>query len=200
MMVESGRFRHFFGVDVYGDNHDTGQYKEALRQVGLFAPYTLLRMRFEEALDLFDDESLDFVYVDGFASTGQMGGKTIYDWSRKVRVGGVIAGDDFHSDWPLVVRAVEAFAEDTGFELCVTTEIEPDSRYNDYPSWAMVKTKPFAGQPPAELLAEGQAAAQRLMRKRASERRMSDFLKRLVGPERFENLRQWNRSRKARRR
>ena len=109
-MVDSGRFETFFGVDMYADTHDVAQYKEALRHVGLFGPYKLLRMTFDEAYDLFPDESLDFIYIDGYAHTGQEGGDTIWKWARKVRVGGLIAGDDYHADWPLVVEAVDALS------------------------------------------------------------------------------------------
>ncbi len=89
-MVESGAFEHFFGVDTYADHHDTKEYKQALRSVGMFANYKLLRMTFDEALELFPDQSLDFVYVDGYAATGEEGGQTIFRWYNKVKVGGGI--------------------------------------------------------------------------------------------------------------
>lgn len=197
-MVSSGRFASFFGVDMYADTHDVAQYKEALRRVGLFSSYRLLRMTFAEALDLFDDESLDFVYIDGYAHTGQEGGQTIWDWARKVRVGGLIAGDDYHSDWPLVVEAVNAFSEQTGFKLHVTTEIEADVNYAGHPSWAMLKTASTAGEAPASLVVRGQAAASRTAAKRRLGKRLGDILHAVVGDERYEHLRQWNRARKQR--
>lgn len=198
-MVQSGRFRTFFGVDMYADTHDVSQYKEALRNVGLFAPYKLLRMTFAEALDLFEDESLDFVYIDGYAHTGQEGGQTIWDWARKVRVGGLIAGDDYHPDWPLVQQAVEAFAAETGFELLATTEVDRGSRYDDYPSWVMVKSAPVAGAPPAALLAKGRSEAARVAAKRRLGKRLGDVLRRLIGDARYQRMREWNRARKQRR-
>lgn len=195
-MVQSGRFKTFFGVDMYADTHDVAQYKEALRCVGLDSPYKLLRMTFAEALDLFDDESLDFVYIDGYAHTGQEGGETIWDWARKVRVGGLIAGDDYHPDWPLVMQAVDAFAAETGFELCATTVVDRGSRYDDYPSWAMIKTAPVKGAPPATLLAKGKSEAVRIAAKRRLGKRLGDALHALIGEARYERLRAWNRSRK----
>jgi Methyltransferase domain len=198
-MVESGRFAHFFGIDVYGDNHDTDQYKEALLAVGLMAPYKILRMTFDEALELFDDECLDFIYIDGFAATGQEGGETIYKWSKKVRTGGVIAGDDYHDDWPLVQASVDRFAKDTGFELKLTTVVDSDSRYDVYPSWAVVKECAFEGSAPSELVAQGKAASLKLARKRATEQKYSRLIRRAIGEERFDRLRKWNRKRKTRR-
>lgn len=195
-LVASGRFTQLFGVDMYADTHDTSQYKEALRTIGLNEPYKLLRMTFDEAYDLFDDESIDFIYIDGYAHSGQEGGETIWAWAQKVRMGGVIAGDDYHEDWPLVVEAVNRFAFDTGFELCVTTVTEPGVEYSDYPSWAMMKTGPVAGTPPEDLLRRGKAEAARVHRRRMAGKRLGDLVKGVVGDERYAQLRQWNRARR----
>ena len=141
-MVKSGRFKMFFGVDRYYNDrgHDVEQYKSALRRVGFNAPYRLLRMTFDEAYDLFEDDSLDFIYVDGYAHTGEEGGSTIYRWAHKVKPGGVIAGDDYHPRWPLVIRAVDRFAADTGFELFLTSIMQSNTAFSSYPTWAFVKT------------------------------------------------------------
>lgn len=197
-MVTSGRFDSFFGVDMYADTHDVEQYKDALRHVGLFAPYKLLRMSFAEAYDLFPDESLDFIYIDGYAHTGQEGGETIWNWARKVRIGGLIAGDDYHSDWPLVVEAVDAFADQTGFDLCATTEVETVN-YAGHPSWAMLKTSSTAGNAPADLLARGRAMSEKVAAKRRLGKKLGDMLHAMIGNARYENLRDWNRDRKKRR-
>ena len=139
-MVKSGYFSTFIGIDMYADSyHDVGEYKKAVKRVGLFSNYKLLRMTFEEAYDLFEDESLDFIYVDGYAHNGEEGGKTIFDWSKKVKIGGVIAGDDYHTDWPLVVESVNEFIKSSGFSLSITSIIEDDP-YCSYPSWATIKT------------------------------------------------------------
>ena len=139
-MVESRKFDHFFGVDMYADQHDINQYKSALKNIGLFESYKLLRMTFDEALDLFSDSSLDFVYVDGYAHTGEEGGDTIYKWFKKVKIGGVLAGDDYHENWPLVMNAVNAFVEDLDTELYIT-ELTEELDYCNYPSWAIIKSQ-----------------------------------------------------------
>jgi hypothetical protein len=74
---------HLHSVDMYaGDRgHDNEQYKRALRRL---APYrhrnTVLKLRFDEALDLFPDAYFDFIYVDGYAHTGEESGATFDDW------------------------------------------------------------------------------------------------------------------------
>ena len=157
-MVSSGRFSHFFGVDMYADIHDTEEYKIALKKIGLFSNYKLLRMTFDEAFELFDDESLDFIYIDGYAHNGEEGGQTIFDWSRKVKVGGLIAGDDYHDDWPLVKEAVNEFIEASGFDLQLTSEIE-ENDYSNYPSWGTIKKHSTDGLIPSDaLLLKGKRA------------------------------------------
>ncbi|MGR3637289.1 MAG: class I SAM-dependent methyltransferase [Shimia sp.] len=198
-MVESGRFDQFFGVDMYADTHDVHQYKAALRHVGLMRPYKLLRMSFAEAHELFDDESLDFIYIDGYAHTGQEGGETIWQWATKVKVGGLIAGDDFHEDWPLVIEAVKAFTAQTGFDLYVTTEVEPDVEYAGHPTWAMIKSAPTTGAPPTELLTRGKSEAARVHKKRMAGMKLDAILRKLVNQDRYDQLRAWNKERKKNR-
>lgn len=138
-MLKSGKFQHVYAVDAYDTpHHQTDQYKRALLNVGIEEPYTLFRMTFEDALDLFPDDYFDFVYVDGFAHTGEEGGKTIYDWYTKVKPGGMLAGDDYHIQWPKVVLAVDRFCKDYGYELMVTDKTEKKD-FCKYPTWCITK-------------------------------------------------------------
>lgn len=166
-MVNSGKFAVFFGVDVYGDIHNTNQYKDALRRVGLMAPYKLLRMTFEEAFDLFDDETFDFIYVDGYAHTGEEGGQTLIKWYKKLKVGGVMAGDDYHEDWPLVQWAVNDFVQQLGVQLMVT-DLTEETPYCSYPSWYFIKpdTSSLALKVDQKLIELGEAEKERIRRLR----------------------------------
>lgn len=140
-MIESGKFKKFYGVDIYGDIHDTKEYVNTLKYLGVTnSTYSLLRMDFDSALDLFEDEYFDFIYIDGFAHTGEEGGKTIIDWSKKLKVGGILAGDDYHEDWPLVIWAVNDFAKQLGLEINLTDGKE-SSDYCKYPTWYIKKEK-----------------------------------------------------------
>jgi hypothetical protein len=157
-MVDSGKFKIFYGVDLYCDHHTTDEYKRALKFVGIERNYKLLRMSFDEALALFDDDYFDFIYFDGYAHTGEEGGKTFVDWFHKVKVGGVIAGDDYHDDWPLVKWAVNTFARALDLELSVTGLTET-TNLSHYPSWFLTKTRQtgFNGPLDAKLLSLGAA-------------------------------------------
>lgn len=138
-MVASGKFRRFWGVDSYSDGHNTAQYKTALRRVGLKKNFHLLRMTFDEAIDLFSDEFFDFIYVDGYAHSGEEGGRTMLDWYAKLKPGGIMAGDDYDAKrWPLVVWGVHHMVQQLGVPLHVTSDVLPDA-YNQFPSWFFVK-------------------------------------------------------------
>jgi hypothetical protein len=145
--LDTQSFRMLFGVDVYGDLHDTREYKEAIATIGLTSNHKLLRLSFDDALDLFPDAYFDFVYVDGFAHTGEEGGKTLADWYQKLKVGGILCGDDYHQDWPLVMWAVNHLASQLGSAVSLTA-LTQDDRYSRYPTWFIRKARDI---PPAAL-------------------------------------------------
>ena len=68
-------------------------YEEAKKRL---APYdcTLIRKTSMDALDDFQDNSLDFVYLDGNHSIRYII-EDIYEWYRKIRPGGAICGHDY---------------------------------------------------------------------------------------------------------
>jgi len=135
--IASGKFKKYIGIDMYSDRgHDLSQYKKALSCVGIFSEYSLLKMRFDEALDLFEDNSLDFIYVDGYAHTGEENGQTFYDWWPKLKPGGMFAGDDYDKKkWPLVYNNVNKFCEDKDIKELFVTGIVENNTWSRYPTW-----------------------------------------------------------------
>lgn len=131
-----------YGVDMYaGDRgHDVEQYMRALSRMEKFrGRYSLLHLRFDQALHLFPDETFDFVYVDGYAHTGEEDGTTFRDWWPKLKPGGLFAGDDYDAAWPHVVRHVDSFLRDRGLTGYVITSREKDTPYCKYPTWFTFK-------------------------------------------------------------
>lgn len=126
-----------YSIDAWNDEargHDLSEYEHTM---DLLAPYkdrsVVLRSTFKDALARFEDESLDFVYIDGYAHTGQDQGETIYDWYSKVKVGGFFGGHDYSQEhFPLTYKYVNQFVADKNLELVVIDELP-------YPSWYVFK-------------------------------------------------------------
>lgn len=140
-----------YGVDMYaGDRcHDVDQYRRALARLMPFRTrHALIRMRFDEALELFDDEHFDFIYVDGYAHTGEEEGRTLEQWFPKLKPGGIFAGDDYSGHWPKVVEAVDRFAAARGLVLNIIDCAEPGTVWSEYPTWWARKPAASAGTRP----------------------------------------------------
>jgi predicted O-methyltransferase YrrM len=76
------------------------------------------RMTTNEAVHLFKDESLDGVFIDADHSYEAVK-LDIQNWMPKVRKGGILAGHDYTSAWPGVIRAVdEIFPEAQKIDYC----------------------------------------------------------------------------------
>jgi len=153
-MIKSGKFKKFYGVDLYEDHHNVDEYIKALKFIGLLENYVLIRMSFEEAINLFEDNFFDFIYFDGYAHTGEEGGKFFTDWYKKLKIGGVFAGDDYSDEWPLVKWAVNYMVQQLGCELNITGRVE-NTHLNKYPSWFFIKEKNIDFQPNKTLLELG---------------------------------------------
>ncbi len=140
-ILNRSKVGYLYSIDMWaGDRgHDMNQYRETIIRL---APYrdrnAILRMRFDEALPLFADHSLDYIYVDGYAHDGELNGQTFREWFPKLKAGGIIAGDDYHADWPLVVSAVDRFIAENGLELHVINCRE-ESWNSLYPTWFAMK-------------------------------------------------------------
>tara|TARA_Y100000389_G_scaffold147641_1_gene146568 strand:- start:40152 stop:40784 length:633 start_codon:yes stop_codon:yes gene_type:complete len=132
-MIKTGKFKTFFGVDKYSDHHDLNQYKSAIKYVGLLESYKLIKLDFNQALEIFDDQYFDFVYIDGYAHNGQRGGETICKWIKKVKPGGLLCGDDYDNKFPLTLQAVDHVKEITNLELFIT-DINAETDHH-YASW-----------------------------------------------------------------
>ena len=91
---------------------------------------------FEQAAALFLDASFDYIYVDGFAGDGELGGFTFDLFFPKVRPGGIFAGHDYDKRWPKVMAAVNNFVVKNDLELHIMPNSE--QRWDRFSSWYVV--------------------------------------------------------------
>ena len=69
-------------------------YTDAIKNTKKFPKCTLIKKTSMEAVKDFEDESLDFVYIDGHHGFKYVT-EDIYEWSKKIRKGGCISGHDY---------------------------------------------------------------------------------------------------------
>tara|TARA_A100001201_G_scaffold118843_1_gene102390 strand:+ start:935 stop:1423 length:489 start_codon:yes stop_codon:yes gene_type:complete len=127
-LINTNIFSHFYSIDKWNDHHCIKEYFNLLKKLNNKENIHVIRATFKEALNLFQDNYFDFIYIDGYAHTGQDNGTTLYDWYEKVKSGGVISGHDYHKKWPKTIECVDKFIKDKNLKLNLTNE-------NEFPSW-----------------------------------------------------------------
>jgi predicted O-methyltransferase YrrM len=68
--------------------------------------YKSIKATSKTASKRFADESLDVVFID-LTHTYEAVKEDIALWLPKVKKGGILAGDDYHENWPGVIQAVD---------------------------------------------------------------------------------------------
>ena len=132
-LLELGSLTKLYSIDRWSDHHNEVEYQQVLSLLARFgARSEIIRKTFSDALSLFADDSLNFIYIDGYAHTGQEAGGTLRDWWPKVKHGGIFSGHDYTRRYPQTVSAVNAFAAEHNISISITSE-------DNFPSWIMVK-------------------------------------------------------------
>lgn len=104
-----------YGVDLWksypGYSEHAGQqeqfYEEAKERLSKY-DVELIRAFSMDAVNLFKDKSLDFVYIDG-AHDFKNVAMDVYEWSKKVRSGGLVYGHDYKrskGNWENAVKDI----------------------------------------------------------------------------------------------
>jgi len=118
-------------IDNYiGKRQDYGDAKEANKQAvaNLIEYQDRIQWHFtssEEAVKLFDDNSLDFVYIDG-CHEYKFVKQDLKLWLPKVKRGGILGGHDYSYNEIGVVIAVGQFIREHKFELFARSNLEYD--------------------------------------------------------------------------
>jgi len=90
-------YKPYSDFDIVVDNRTERQNELFNMATEILKPYEnakIIRKMSMEALEDFEDESLDFVYIDGNHRFKWVA-EDIYEWSKKVKKGGVVSGHDY---------------------------------------------------------------------------------------------------------
>lgn len=148
VILRNKRCKRLWSIDRWSDHHGAEEYRKASAELSRISQGRCvpLRMTFSEAAGTFPDGSLDFIYIDGYAHTGQENGQTLEQWWPKLRQGGIISGHDYHPKYQKTIDAVDAFVAKHKLALHLTEEGHGSDAF---PSWWAVK--PGAYVPPKQI-------------------------------------------------
>jgi hypothetical protein len=124
-------------------------YKQTRKKLKTYKNCVILRKTSMGAVENFKDESLDFVYIDGNHEFKYVS-EDIWEWSKKIRKGGVISGHDYVTEEiglndldSLHVRyVVDAYTLAWGIKnwyILGKQEIVKGEKRDKYRSWLWIK-------------------------------------------------------------
>lgn len=117
--------------------HDDNYTSTLVRLSGYDAE--LIMSKSEDAVFNFEDNSLDFVYIDGNHDFDYVM-QDIIIWSRKVKPGGIISGHDYyHFRNSGVIEAVDCYTKYHNKQLNIIKECNLPRRDDRHPNWWFVK-------------------------------------------------------------
>jgi predicted O-methyltransferase YrrM len=97
-----------------------------------------------DAVKDFEDGSLDFVYIDANHDYDHTL-EDIREWTKKVKIGGIVSGHDYYMSKRgnvKVKEAVNTYIAETGYELQLTDwRRHLEKKDNQQPSWYFIKNK-----------------------------------------------------------
>lgn len=130
-----------------GQNRMDFLYEHTKRTLSHYPNCTIIRKTSMEALNDFDDESLDFVYIDGNHLLKYVI-EDITEWSKKVRNNGIISGHDYFypkarsTNVVHVPYALSAYLDAYNIEnwyVLGSKEIIPGEKRDRWRSWMFFK-------------------------------------------------------------
>lgn len=91
-------------------------YLKTQERLKLYGNKRLIKKTSQEASKLFNNEELDFVYIDADHSYSEVA-KDLNLWYLKIKKGGILAGHDYHKTMEGVVMAVNEFCKNNNLQL-----------------------------------------------------------------------------------
>lgn len=137
MFLKSGAFKQLYCVDPWERDYDPRDHAgdEGIVEAEMIFDkrfsrcnlVTKIKRRSDEAISLFRNESLDFIYIDG-NHTYEVFKKDLEGYVPKIKHGGIISGHDYCDFWPGVPRALDEYFHR-----------KPLKVYQDGGSWVYIK-------------------------------------------------------------
>lgn len=120
--------------------------EEAHSRLDKYPGYEFVEKFSMDAVKDFEDESLDFVYIDANHADPWVT-EDVTEWAKKVRKGGIVSGHDYArvrsiADRYDVVNAVNRYAKENGIQLYIwglNSKADPTLVRDNIRSWSFCK-------------------------------------------------------------
>jgi len=103
---------YYYDIMFLRVKHRLGQYGDRSEMIRAYS---------SDVADRFKDNELDFVFVDG-SHEYQYVKEDLELYYKKIRSGGIMAGDDYNTGFPGVARAVNEFFAAQGLKVTIDAE------------------------------------------------------------------------------
>lgn len=134
IILQNSKLKTLYSVDRWSDHHNEEEYINTRIRLSPYGDRSIImRETFADAVLKFPDGFFDFIYIDGYAHTGQLNGQTLYEWYPKLKPGGVFAGHDYSPTWQPTIDAVDLFCNKYDKKLVVI-----GSGVDNAPSWVLI--------------------------------------------------------------
>jgi len=131
-VLAKSKLQKLYLIDKWNDHHTLVERDKVLERFKNDSRVTVLHKTFNDALLDFEDNYFDFIYIDGYAHTGQDNGNTLRAWYSKLKIGGVYAGHDYVQQFPKTIKQVDTLAKTFNKSLYFTST-------DPFPSWFFIK-------------------------------------------------------------
>lgn len=132
-ILSKSNLTELFLVDKWDDHHNLNEKSIVMDKFKNNNRIKIIHSTFLEASKTFSNDYFDFIYIDGYAHTGQDNGQTLEIWWSKIKKGGLFSGHDYHIKYQPTIDAVNAFcAKYNNLKLSITSE-------ERFPSWFLFK-------------------------------------------------------------
>ena len=131
-VIASNYFKKITSIDPYPNENMSVVREEYLKNTKHIQDCTLIEQTSDTAVKLFDNMSIDVLYIDGDHTYDQVKNDFI-NYHDKVKNGGVIGGHDYWDNtasWPGVRKAVDEMLEKYAYKIY--------KRFSDS-SWMIIK-------------------------------------------------------------
>ena len=135
-ILRNTKCKKLISVDSWaGDRgHDNKEMAECKKRLKKFGDRSEIhKATFTDFLALIEDNSIDFIYVHGYAHTANDNGKTFEQWWSKLKPKGVMAGHDYGTKFGKNKEAVERFCKRLRKKFYTTED------HNGNSSWYTLK-------------------------------------------------------------